>query len=284
MRIHIFTFLIIALFLMSCGLGDTAAPIPGYLNITSVEVQPYGVNTSETNNITDLYVFLDGQILGVFPLPAKVPIQNPEKIQDLTILAGIKNSGVSANPVFYPFYKSFVKTIQMAPLQVMDLPVDFRYSDNAKLTFYENFENVNSIFSQNIGNTNGAIQRDVTDSTVGLSCGKVSLGSGLTTLQLATGTGIRKGDVTGGSSYVEFDYKGDGLISVGVLKRIGNNQIENYKIVVPCRNEWNKIYIEVTDLVSPKDYDDYKLLLGFSRRENNNIANIQIDNLKHWNF
>ncbi|MEZ4912211.1 MAG: hypothetical protein R2774_15290 [Saprospiraceae bacterium] len=278
------TILILVFFQMSCGLNDNEAPIPGYLNFTSIGVAPYGGSNVETNSITDLYVFLDGQIQGVFPLPAKVPIPNPEKSQELTILAGIKNNGVAANPVFYPFYKSFVKTIQMEPLEVIDMPILFEYADKAKIKYYENFESINSIFTLNVGGTNGTIQKDNTDATVGVSCGKVTLGSGMTTLQLATSTGVRKTDVAGGASYVEFDYKGDGVISVGILKRSGANQLEQYKVFVPCKNEWNKIYIDFADLISPKDFDDYRILLGFSRKDNNNIANIQIDNLKHWSF
>ncbi|MCB0660854.1 MAG: hypothetical protein KDC04_07960 [Saprospiraceae bacterium] len=268
----------------SCGITDNEAPIPGYIKVTSVGVEPFGNANEETHNITDLYVFLDGQIQGVFPLPAQIPIFEPTKNQELTILAGIKNNGVGANPVFYPFYKSIVRDIVLDPLETLELPLSFKYVDNAKLGYYDNFESINSIFTHVVGSVQGSIKRDNTTSTVGQYCGKITLDSGSPSLQLTPTNHIRESEIIGGSSYVEFDYKGDGVINVGVLKRNGTNEAVNYKVLVPCKSEWNKIYVEFTAELAAKDFDDYAIVLGFTRKESNNSATIYLDNFKHWHF
>ncbi|MFN8339757.1 MAG: hypothetical protein U0T36_12140 [Saprospiraceae bacterium] len=87
-----------------------------------------------------------------------------------------------------------------------------------------------------------------------------------------------------GESYIEFDYKGDGEIAVGLAKfRNGTINIE-YFLFVPGKANWNKIYVEVTDKLSSQDYEKYLVLLAFSKTGNSQESKINVDNYKHVHF
>ena len=58
----------------------------------------------EDANITDAWVTMDGINLGVFELPAQIPILD-EGEHNFRISPGIKENGMSATRMIYPFYE-----------------------------------------------------------------------------------------------------------------------------------------------------------------------------------
>ena len=77
-------------------------------------------NTSEiildengvTDNITDAWVYLNDNLQGVYELPANFPVLAKGN-QTLRVKAGIKLNGISSTRSPYPFYESFIDTIDL---------------------------------------------------------------------------------------------------------------------------------------------------------------------------
>lgn len=280
---NIFCFLSLIAF-GSCGLLDNDKPVPFFLDLKEPTVRTPDNLGYDTHKITDVWVFADGQILGVFPLPAKVPLTVNNADSEITILAGIRNNGMNDTPVFYPFYKSIVTKVSPEANKTITVPLNFQYISNAKIPVNESFETGNSFWLDFDNNPNSNIK--VTDETanLGLKSGWVALSNELKFMEVGSANNVNIGQNSRGQSYIEMDYKGEGEIAVGIAKSsFGFIRVE-YVLFVPGKENWNKIYIDVTDKLSPNDYEAYRVVLRFNRTGISQISNIYVDNIKHIHF
>ena len=121
-RIRVFFSLVLLnLLLVSCEKNDKNM-IPSYIKINSISIN----NSEETHNITDAWVYINDNLQGVYELPAHFPVLYTGN-QRIRIKAGIKQNGISSTRIPYPFYESFLDTINL----VLDSTFIF---DTIKLT------------------------------------------------------------------------------------------------------------------------------------------------------
>ncbi|MBC7884109.1 MAG: hypothetical protein H7X99_01440 [Saprospiraceae bacterium] len=274
-----------ALLLISCGLTDNQNPVPSFIDLKEpVVLLKGGPDLYDTHKITDVWVFADGQILGVFPLPAKVPLEVQDSDVEITILAGIRNNGMNDIPVFYPFYKSIVKTLKPVGNEIYQIPLNFEYSGSALFPINEGFETGNSLTLDLDNKPSTFLTVTSDEASAGIKSGMITLTNEQHFIEIASDAAVRDGQNSRGASYIELDYKGDGEISVGLAKTQGSLILIEYVLFVPCKQNWNKIYIDVTDKLSVKDYDEYRIALGFRRTSTSDTSKIYIDNVKHVHF
>ena len=268
----------------SCGLTDNDQPVPSYLDLRDPRVLKPAGNGYDTHKITEVWVFADGQILGIFPLPAKVPVEVTGADREITILAGIRNNGMIDSPVFYPFYKSIVSKVKPEEGKTIQIPLDFQYIPDAKISLNEGFETGN-LFSIDFDNKPETVVTVSTETAAsGTKCGTVTLTSEFKTTETATSSRVKNGENARGQSYIELDYKGEGEIAVGISK-VKNGLISGeYVLFVPGKEDWNKIYVDVTKVLSGTDYDEYRVILGFSKTGLSSESRMYIDNVRHIHF
>jgi hypothetical protein len=280
-----YLFLIFSItFISACNLTDNDQPIPFFLDLSGPEVLFPGGLFNDTHKINEVWVFADGQILGVFPLPARVPVVSTNQDAEITILAGIRNNGMNDTPVFYPFYKAIKATVKAIPNGTQIIPLKFTYLETAKIPINESFE-IDNVFTFDIdGKPETFITVNTEESTLGNNSGKVTLSNSLKFVEVASTTEILKGQNARGESYIEFDYKGEGEIAVGIAKYLNGVIKIEYFLFVPAKDDWNKIYVDVTDKLSPQDYDKYRLLIGYTRTGSSIQSKVYIDNYKHVHF
>lgn len=276
--------LLFILTLSACRLSDNNAPLPFYLELSDpTVVAPIG-GGFDTHKITDAWVFADGQILGVFPLPARVPVLVGDQDVEITILAGIRNNGMNDTPVFYPFYKSIVTKVSPVANGTTTIPLNFQYVSNVKIPVNESFENGSSFSIDIDGNPDSNILVSGETASLGKKSGLVLLTNSLKFMEAASVVRVLNGQNARGKSYIELDYKGEGEIAVGIAKlRAGVFKVD-YVLFVPGKPDWNKIYVDVTNVLSPTDYDEYRLVLGFSRTGVSETSRLYVDNVKHLHF
>ena len=91
--------------LWGCSLIATDQDIPTYLVVPDIQFEPTELQGTASTNITDLWVYSATDVVGVFPLPAVVPLLQ-EDVQGgaVTLLAGIRENGLSDRRSPYPFY------------------------------------------------------------------------------------------------------------------------------------------------------------------------------------
>jgi hypothetical protein len=122
------------------------------------------------------------------------------------------------------------------------------------------------------------------DFSIGQKSAKVALTSSNPVVEVASSIRVLEGQNARGQSYIELDYKGQGEISVGIAKiRSGIISVE-YLLFVPARFSWNKIYVDVTNSLSSRDYDEYRLVFRFIKTSQNALDFVYLDNVKHIHF
>ena len=118
---------------------------PAYVYVPEVKVNTNSNEGVNTHKVTTVWAFVGNQPLGVFELPALIPVLK-EGQEELVLQAGINNNGVSADRVIYPFYNEVRFTIDFQPLETDTIIPTFEYSDGANFAFISDFDTFGNFF------------------------------------------------------------------------------------------------------------------------------------------
>lgn len=284
------------LFLTACDLEEE--PIPAYLHVEPFEMVSTdpGAHGSVSAKITHARLFVidkttgESHQLGMVALPATIPVLATGE-QELNIDPVIKANGNSFFLQIYPFYKRFTKDVTLVPGEELSVTPVTSYKPEAVFEFIEDFEQPGHIFeldrddnpetvlensTKNVfeGNYSGRIYLDTANSVI------VAQTNGLYDLVFS--------EV--GKVFMEVNYKSPVQMQFGVVA-VDNAGTEdpNYEFVVLEKDEWNKIYFDMTDLISTSGTTRFAFIFGaglpvengeFSLQE----AEIFLDNIKLVHF
>lgn len=273
--------------LNSCYKFSGDQTIPSYLRIDSIGLNTdYFTEGSNTHNITDAWVYIDDNLIGVFELPAVVPILKSGP-QNLDIRAGIKLNGISSTRVPYPFYKPITnEEFNLYPDSVIDMGViNTRYESDVVFAWMEDFED-SGITLEEISTSDTAIKRTSQNDPNAL-IDEYSLHSGVVNLTedkpVWSSASISSFPITsqGSSVLLELDFKTDNYFSVGLLILEYNTFIKIPLVIANHSNTWRKIYINLGPNISLHPQGDYFKVVFESEIENDKTrADIYLDNIK----
>lgn len=276
------------LFTTGCTKMEGGQTIPSYLKIDSVFIDAYyPVEGSSSQEITDVWVYVDDQQLGVFELPALFPVLKNGKHR-LEIRPGIKLNGISSTRVPYPFYKPIIyDNFNFVPDSVMNLGViQTVYQENIRFAWMEDFE----------GSSISIIESESSDTTIERTKPANSPEAFLSENSSFSGKIVITSDkpVFWGYSFNAFDLPRDGTpilleinfktnnsMVVGVL----SNSPDGFKwddlIYLNHSETWNKIYINIAPTTSryPNAYD-FKIYFRAAKESGLEKGEIFIDNIK----
>jgi len=255
-----------------CNVINPDEPVPAYVQVNSVALttDPF-TEGANTHNITDVWVYVDDQAVGVYEWPFTVPVL-PTGKREVALVAGIKINGTAGTRGAYPFYALDSMTIDLQAAVVDTLAPQFTYIDNIAFALLEDFET---------GNDFTGLSRIQDDPQVayGKAAGKMTLDASTSSKEAVSNGGYIL-PAGGTPVYLEVDYKCDNKFSIGVQAVTATNVIKNFIAVVTPKNEWHKIYIELTRDVSTLNALSYEVLIGAALEEGNTTANIYLDNIK----
>ena len=137
-------FALLLCFFSSCGKD---VPTPAYLQINKFTVlanpDAVGPQGEMTNNFTDAWVYIDGELMGVFELPAKLPI-GQEGTKKISIVAGVRNNGIESTKKRFPFVEVYETSVSLTPNETTVISPTTRYYST--LNFWiEDFEDPTSV-------------------------------------------------------------------------------------------------------------------------------------------
>ena len=98
----------VLLILSSCVKNN---PQPVWLEINERTLQSNPNATDEqgemTHNFSDVWVYVDNKVIGVFELPCKIPVlvSGAAKVQ---LYPTVRNNGIASTKKLYPFVEAFV--------------------------------------------------------------------------------------------------------------------------------------------------------------------------------
>ncbi len=274
---------IIGVTFFSCSKEDYEAQVPAYISIDKFTLTTTAEQGSNSENITDAWVFINDDLVGIFELPAKFPILK-EGNATLKVYAGIKENGVAANRTRYLGYAPHIQKVNLVKDETIIVNPQITYEPSIKFAWIEDFEKVNLTFLYH-SNSDTIINKDSVNVKEGSASGQIFLESEMTFFE-ATSESLTGVPLNGSSPvYLELDFKTNQVVTVGVY--LGNNQYAFSNLNVT--GEWKKIYINLAEVISGNNVSSSELKVFFGMQESSSnvfVTNpeIFIDNLKLVHF
>ncbi|MFA7274453.1 MAG: hypothetical protein WC044_11315 [Crocinitomicaceae bacterium] len=238
-----------------------------------------------THNFTDAWIYADGQLVGVFELPVKLPILK-EGATHFKILPAIHNNGISATKKAYPFVEAYELDVNLVRDEKIVINPETKYYSNVKF-WIEDFEDASIKFVPDPTST--AILMAENDPTIlkyGLQYGAVHLTTENSTFYAYNSDSdnllLPK---QGAQVYLEVDYRSSNSLVTGVIevspatiKNHPNVQMNAQDISGPI---WKKIYIDMQEIVTgTPNAEYYKISLSALLDDGGINRDIIVDNIK----
>jgi len=266
------TYLITILLFISCQKEDLDS-VPSYIKINNIELKD-----NITSNITDAWVYINGQLQGVYELPAKFPILEKGNT-NIKIYAGIKNNGISSDRIIYPFYSADTinevltvnSTTEIFPVVNLKENIDGIEYDDFDPNYSFNYDSGFQVVNDEDGNNYGSLSLSDSDS---ISITEINYKD----FPLIFDNVPQQGSPT----YLELDYKSNTSFLVGMYINSPNSPtLEKGLLWINPKEEWNKIYIDLTQTVSEAiGAENFSIFIKMERDDNLDQNKIDIDNIR----
>lgn len=271
--------------LVGCSLFDNEDPIPAYLVLEDPTLSTLVAQGANTHNITDVWVFSGQELLGIFPLPAKVPVIIDGSEKDFTIFAGVRNNGTQSNSLRYPFFSPIEVTLDLEAQEEVRVPMEFSYTTETKFDLVEGFEGNHQFSIEPSGAETTPIVISTDMVKTGQGSGHVHMDTDTSTFERSTIAQFQKSQNNGFFTFVELDYKCDIPFLVGYIIRTNQVISKQYTVLVAPSDDWNKIYIDLSTPVAGTNVETYTISLASSVTTDVNLpADIYLDNIKLLHF
>lgn len=250
-------YLIFAALLVAAGC-DKPEQIPAYLRL-----EPFAVNENggaAWHKITDGWLYVNGEFLGAYTLPATVPVL-AEGESEIILFPGVKENGILNTPNIYPFMTRYEVTANLTPPGIATIQPNTAYDPTANIVWENrgNFDNNPALQFENrdpdtainyILTANGAFVGNSLQMTVDTAHIFMEIASEKTPLPTTGGQEV----------WLELHYNADMPFYLNLLGSSGNSpEIEQAVYSFNETEGWNKIYINLTEFLIVTAQENYRL-------------------------
>jgi hypothetical protein len=275
----------IAFLLLMSRCGKDVPP-PSYLHIDQWTLENnVDVNYGQlTHGFLDVYVYIDEQNYGVFPVPCTIPL-NIEGSHNIRLMAAVRTNGQSGAKTRYPFVEHHLQTVNFTRLDTVHVQPKTKYYSTTNVWF-EDFEDASlQIQSSALSQVDMVKSNDpnILTSRNGSFFGYVELNSN-TQIWDATTTADWSLNITR-PAYIEIDFYNTNSIQTGIRSNgpLGLNNWMHVLIVAQKQQEvtWKKMYINIKPFLEASGQNSiYRLLLSSILEQDMSESFIAIDNIK----
>ncbi len=268
--------------LASCNLKNDEDLIPSYIHIDSISLVD-NITISEgslSHNITDAWVYVDEQLIGMFELPATIPVLKEGKVA-VRIDPGIKLNGISGTRVPYPHYTRWEdKNVVLTKKEVVNLQPQVMYKTDLEFPWRENFERDSVRIREN--NADTVIMVVPSDEAFeGQGHGKVVLEGERILYEATSDTSYVLPRNTNRFIFLELNFKTNRPVTVGVYAINPATQSPRGIVTLNKTDTWKKIYINLTTTVINTSFATrYKIFFHTSRTPEEEPTIFEVDNIK----
>lgn len=266
----------------SCNLVNPKEPIPTYIQIDSVRLDPTlsSVHGSLSHKITDVWVYYNLQLIGAFELPAKVPVLAEGRGQ-LQVVAGIWDNGLSGTRTKYPFYTIDTFSFDAKAGQTIAHTPVFKYrtTDTPKVSYMvEDFEQGNS-FQKRSGSLASLVKTNTPAEVMeGDWSGKIQMNDTLSDAEIITTSEYLL--LPNRDAYLELNYKSDVPFVIRTEIYHVGTYVYSDIIGLKAKDNWTKVYLNLGGFASSFQYGKFKFILKASKPADQAQPKILIDNFK----
>ena len=277
---------LLSIAIIGCDTINPEEEVPSYIYIDSIDLVDDGDNPTGTvsHDIQDAWVIADGEFIGVFELPASIPIlQSGEK--RIVIRPGIKNNGIGNTRTAYPFYDTISLERNLERKTVDSLGVlTTTYLARASFEWTERFEDTGNIELRN--NDNASVPFQVTGDKQEVLSRDFALKAdfnneaGFFEVRIPERKAVQLN--RGAKTYLEVNFKTNTRFQVGIIATAPNGNTTRRSKLVLNRTEgrWRKVYVNLQRNVErfPSDHR-FQVFFG-KRKDEAGPATLYLDNLK----
>ena len=281
------------IFLLSSCIKNNPDPSWIQVNEWQLIVNPDAVDSAGvlSENITDAWVYVDNDLIGVFEVPFKIPVLVSGS-KEIRIYPTIQNNGISATKKIYPFLEVYKITADLVQNEVLVINPTTQYDKDTKF-WIEDFDGGTIEIEEgpaSLVNIFTSSDPLVFDSEInGGEFGRVILDA-TNNIWVASTTANNFGTLVmnlpkGQECYLEIDYHTTNNVITGVLaiSNSGQTVTDNPNIQINAQAEpyWKKIYIDLREVVSGStsaEYFEFSFQAPIDEGETSGVINI--DNIK----
>jgi hypothetical protein len=287
-----------SIFFASCNQEEAQRPV--YLQIDAIHLETdFSEEGTEHQAITTVYVYANSEPVGVYELPAIVPIILNEGSNNLLLYAGINTNGIrsfrSINDAFTPIFLDVDNPNTPGTLDTIvltDEQLTISYRDNFNLVLVEDFDDPGLNFESTLFSDTGISKISDIDSIFTFTpfgettpepnsnSGYIVLDDNNTFVELSS---VVAYNLTPGAQnvYLEVSYKTNVNVGFGLIADYPSGDLQDITTVVFPKEEWNNIYINlITEFQAFPGASGYKILITARKTADVAEARIYLDNLK----
>lgn len=248
--------------LSGCNLINPEEEVPTYVRVDSFQYNALPVfPATSSHKINSVYVYDENSLMGVWELPALIPVLSKDAGKKLLMLPGVDYNGIRSQQAAYPFFSADTMTVAPQPGHIITRIAQTQYVTNAKMLWSENFELSNKMSAKLSGDT---VVVPVTESSLvfeGARSGGVFLaGAGQSSESISTdGFAIDYKKET----YLELNYRNTVPIQIGLLTTLYSTGEPYYEYIIGLKpsDTWNKIYVDLRTFAGNYQGAQYRLVL-----------------------
>lgn len=269
--------------LTSCR--DLEADVPSYLTISEISVNVTDIDQgTNRSNFSDAYVYINDRLIGIYTLPANIPITQSGQVK-LSIGGGIKQNGVYESRLEYPFYTRFDTTVNLIVGETIEVNPTIEYKANTDFNvFAENFETGVNFLKGLTSDTSFVRTDEPGESLEGFS-GKLILEEGKERFEVYTPDISDVPRFNTSPVYMELDFKGNIFVNVGSY--FDNRRTNQIYVVLPPKETWTKVYINLTEMLATNgNASNFNFFFAYNKAVTNfkGTAEFYVDNVKIVTF
>lgn len=257
--------------------------VPAYVHIPAFTLttnEPTQGTASE--NIRDVWVFIDGNVQGVYPLPATFPILR-EGQTSFRLSAGIAVNGISATRAIYPFYEQFDTTINLVRGRTDTIRPDIRYNNQITFGYREDFESQGfSLRTSTASDTPVFRSFNPGEYFEGVSAMAFAVDNRAPNFGCETNQAFTFPGGGGRAVFLELNYRNSQPFDIGLQIIEADGQFTDAPIVTLAASgtEWRKQYINFTPFVQGRSGVTYRVIFRARHAGGDEPGRFFVDNLK----
>lgn len=264
----------------SCDLINPEEQIPAFICVDSFNILPAAGQGTEMHNIVDAWVYDNEQLVGIYELPAVVPILTTGDA-NIRIRPGIKLNGQVATRSVYQFVEDFSGTVELFEDSIVCVNPSLPFRTTTSTPWLEDFELPAQV---SISSTT------LSEESLTIISGQEAFDGNSALLHLPADKNIfecksnASYDLPSGGATVllEFSYKCNHPFIVSMFSGNSGGSVQTPIISLNPTDEWKHIYVSLTETASTIfQANAHEPAFGFVRNGTvDGDINVYLDNIR----
>lgn len=272
--------------LFSCDIINPEEEIPAYIEFEDFIVNVSGGQGAKIEKITEGWIYVEGDLIGAFTEGKPFPVLH-DGLVNIIVDPGIHANGIGVQTEIYPLYNRYSAQLELVKGQVTKITPQFNYIDEAVFVFVEDFSDTH-IFSIDRDNYPDTFVDSTSLNIIDGKAGVIKLDSDNPVVEVASAflfSELPNDNIN--TTFLEITYKTDVPFNIGLVSTdFYGVQQAFYSHGLNVKQEWNKAYLDLTELIVSVDAPNYQVSFRASITDDLDNASIYLDDIKlvHSNY